>query len=271
MLPILANALGVQVCGFGVPNAPWVRWVAKSHGGQGRRRTRAPYYLRAQVAEQTKYSGFLESLGAKAAAVTAILGLVFLVAPRLRPHDEPSPAPPTPPFEASEEASPSERSAIRSILTSDHEAGLAALKAESAAMPNDEAPRVLQTQAERVAWWSERQRRAHEVATVYQRLLSTMRSFHLSLTTQAFRESYQAHISAWQTKADAYNEWAALVDTATVNVQVYGDAAYMQTVVGFVEGGKAFTTKFNGADQLVTRTWDDVRRASLAAGIDAPE
>jgi hypothetical protein len=220
--------------------------------------------------------GVLERLAGKAAALTAILGLVFLLAPNLRPRDTPDDVPPSlgiPKSVVSRPASValSAKEAIRSILAADHQAGLSAFKAEREAISANDEPGVLRTQGERVAYWLELQRRASAAATAYNTLLATMRGLPLSSTSDAFQTSYQSHISAWQEKANVYNQWVSLVDTTSLNVLAYGEAAYPQTAFSFFEQAKLLTAQLLDADRDVNRTWDEVRRASLAAGIDAPE
>jgi len=98
-----------------------------------------------------------------------------------------------------------------------------------------------------------------------------MRSCKLLGTPPAFQRAYQAHIEAWQCRANLMTQLATLVDSFVVDARMAADAAFPTVARRFTERTQQLASSEAQCGEAINNTWDDVRAASLAAGVDPAE
>jgi uncharacterized protein (UPF0254 family) len=228
--------------------------------------------------------GFLEKLAGKAIAITAILTLAFLLFPHLKPEAEAKPQTlPTPPWVPQPERETIEQpstdpaavpprpigdtaDATRAVLTADRVAAVKRTAVERN-MPSDQLGETSDA-VDVNAYWQTQEQAHRSLAAAYLEQVNGMRSIRLIDTPPDFQTAYQNHIGAWQGKSTAVSQMATLVQTTSLDVRAYGTAGYQRVAMAFYERAKQITESMVEHDAAIQRTWDDVRRVSLAAGVD---
>lgn len=220
--------------------------------------------------------GTLGKLAAIATALTAILGLVFLLFPQLKPadpkssqqarHDAPrlddrgaaQPDATTP----SQALDADGARVIRGVLTA-HQAGEAEI--QSAFKPLDrDPPGPSARPAEQAAYLMALQESFQNAERVSRARLTDLEGVRLAATPAPFREAVQAHVAAWRDCVQVFSQASILAARAALDVRSRGATAYEELFPNLTQVG----ARAADVDHAISRTWADVKAAALAVGIE---
>jgi hypothetical protein len=153
---------------------------------------------------------------------------------------------------------------IRAALAADADAGREAVRlAQSSVLPAppaDDAP-----MEQRVAFVAEQSRVLRAELAAGDARMAAMRAIPLLETSPEFRAAYQEHVSAWRDNTALLRQLSTLTDVLAVELRSpEPDFARVQQYQNRrIDLGAALQS-----EQAISRTWDNVRRAALEAGVD---
>ena len=211
--------------------------------------------------------GTLGKLAAIATALTAILTLVFLIFPNIKPSaqansqkDAPSTdrAVETPKLELDVEG---ER-VIRAVLAAHQETEA---KMETALKPLDrDPPAPTAGSAEQSAYLVALMDNYQNAERVSREQIAGMENLKLAATPVKFRQAFQAHLAAQRDAAHTLAQASALAAGAAFDVRTQGSEAYQ----AFFSKLAAMGPRTTEVDNAVSRTWADTKAAALEVGIE---